>query len=54
MPCLTYFDLPGRAEATRLAFAVGDVEFEDKRISFDEFADVASGLPFSQVPVLEV
>lgn len=54
MPCLTYFNFPARAEATRLAFSVGDVEFEDKRISFEEFADVVSKTPFAQVPILEV
>lgn len=47
---LNYFDLPGRAEATRIAFAMGGVEFKDKRLSFEEF--VAS--PFSHLPVLQV
>lgn len=54
MPCLTYFDFPARAEATRLAFFVGNVEFEDKRISFEQFQDFVSDMPFTQVPVLEV
>lgn len=52
MPCLTYFEFPARAEATRLVFAVEDVEIEDKRLSFEEFADAAPDLPY--VPVLEV
>ncbi len=34
---LTYFDIPGPAEAIRLAFFVGGVEFEDRRVSRDEF-----------------
>lgn len=54
MPCLTYFDLAGRAEATRLAFAIGDIDFEDKRISFPDFATVGPTTPFKQLPVLEV
>lgn len=40
---LTYFDIPGPAEAIRLAFYVGDVQFEDKRVSRDEFAKLKAG-----------
>ena len=29
---LTYFDLRGRAEATRIAFAYAGVEYEDVRL----------------------
>lgn len=51
---LTYFNLSGRAEATRLALSLGDVDFEDKRISFAEFPEVAPTTPFKQLPVIEV
>ncbi|EGZ28034.1 hypothetical protein PHYSODRAFT_472264 [Phytophthora sojae] len=51
---LMYFPLQGRAEPIRLAFFIGGVEFEDKRLSFDEFEKVKSELPFNQLPVLEV
>lgn len=51
---LTYLDIPGRAEATRLAFAIGGIVFEDKRFSFAEFPAVRSRMPWHQVPVLEV
>ncbi|CAM9967048.1 unnamed protein product, partial [Pylaiella littoralis] len=65
---LTYFDIPGPAEAIRLAFYVGDVQFEDKRVSRDEFAKLKAGksnhwfpiqqqypgLPFGQLPILTV
>lgn len=54
MPCLTYFDISGRAEATRLAFTIGGIHFEDKRISFAEFPTLAPSMPFTHVPVLEV
>lgn len=40
---LTYFDIPGPAEAIRLAFYVGDVSFEDRRVSRDEFAVMKPG-----------
>lgn len=29
---LTYFDMKGRAESLRLAFAIGKIEFEDRRL----------------------
>ncbi|CAN0458970.1 unnamed protein product, partial [Ascophyllum nodosum] len=44
---LIYFDLPGRAEATRVALGIAGVDFEDKRISFPEFA----ASPFSALPM---
>ncbi|CAN0537754.1 unnamed protein product, partial [Scytosiphon promiscuus] len=47
---LNYFGLPGRGEATRVAFAVGGVDFEDKRLSFEEFG-VSS---FKSLPVFQV
>lgn len=34
---LTYFDLRGRGEVTRLLFKVAGVEFEDKRLTFEEW-----------------
>lgn len=40
---LTYFDIPGPAEAIRLAFYVGDVPFEDRRVSRDDFELLKAG-----------
>jgi glutathione S-transferase len=52
---LTYFDIHGgRAEAARLALALGGVAFEDHRFSFAEFAELRKATPFGQVPVLYV
>jgi glutathione S-transferase len=53
---LTYFDIPGKAEAIRLCAAVGHVAMEDVRITREEFAalQASGGLPFGQVPSLEV
>jgi prostaglandin-H2 D-isomerase / glutathione transferase len=51
---LTYFDMPGRAELIRLAFHIGGVEFEDERLSFEEFNRRKSEFPNNQVPVLRV
>jgi glutathione S-transferase len=52
---LTYFDIDGgRAEPIRLAFHTAGIEFEDIRISFDEFAKMRSTTRFTCVPVLEI
>lgn len=53
---LTYFDAPGRAEAVRVAAALGGVAFEDERLSFADFgAHRAAGrFPLGSVPVLTV
>lgn len=53
---LTYFEMFGRAGAVRLALAVGGIDFEDERLSPEEFvAKKAAGeFPFGSVPVMEV
>jgi glutathione S-transferase len=51
---LTYFATAGRAEAPRLAFYLGGVPFEDKRINHAQFQAMKDSLPLGQVPTLEV
>lgn len=52
---LTYFDIDGgRAEPIRIAFHAAGIDFEDIRISFDEFNKMRSGTRFNCVPVLEI
>ncbi|CAM9733614.1 unnamed protein product [Chrysoparadoxa australica] len=51
---LTYFPIAGRAEATRLAFTIGGIEFCDHTVTFQEFAPLKPTLPTGQLPVLEV
>ena len=53
---LTYLDARMLAEPIRLALWVGEVAFEDERISYDEVQKrrAAGALPFGQVPVLTV
>ncbi len=52
---LTYFDVDGgRAEPIRIAFHAAGIDFEDDRISFDEFSEMRSGARFTCIPVLEI
>ncbi|CAJ0575007.1 unnamed protein product, partial [Mesorhabditis spiculigera] len=51
---LTYFDAMGRAEPSRLLFALAEVEFEDKRIAARDWPQVKSTVPWGQLPLLEV
>jgi glutathione S-transferase len=52
---LTYFDIHGgRGEPARLAMHIGGVDFEDNRLSFQQFGDRRSSFPFNRVPALEI
>jgi len=51
---LTYFDAPGRGEIIRLALFVGNVPFEDERLSREEFRKIKPTLHYRQLPVLSV
>lgn len=50
---IVYFDIPGRAETSRLLLTYGKVPFEDKRLSYAEWPEVKPTTPFGQVPILE-
>lgn len=49
---LSYFNLAGRGELTRLLFTFGGVAFEDDRVA--NFAEFKPKCPLGQMPVLEV
>ena len=52
---LTYFDFDGgRAEPIRIAFHTAGVEFEDNRLSFQEFNEMRKDTRFNSLPVLEI
>jgi glutathione S-transferase len=54
-PKLTYFDAPvSRGEECRLAFAIAGVDFDDHRITREQWAALKPTTPFGSVPVLEV
>nr|WOZ07762.1 glutathione S-transferase GSTs7 [Agrotis ipsilon] len=49
-----YFDLKGLGESCRLLLAYGDQEYEDRRVSREDWPDFKPKTPFGQMPVLEV
>uniref|UniRef100_A0A914WDM6 glutathione transferase n=1 Tax=Plectus sambesii TaxID=2011161 RepID=A0A914WDM6_9BILA len=51
---LHYFNLGGRGEFIRKILAQAGVEFEDHRITMEEWPQVKPSFPNGQVPVLEV
>ena len=52
---LTYFDFDGgRGEPVRIAFHAAGIDFEDERISFEQFGEMRSGFRFTAVPVLRI
>ena len=55
MPTLYYFDLYGRGEPIRMLLSHAKVEFEDRRLTNEEFAQMRENgsLPSGQVPLWE-
>ncbi|RDD47888.1 S-crystallin SL11 [Trichoplax sp. H2] len=52
---LTYFDIRARAEVARYLFALAGVEYEDKRVTQEEWQKMKPNVPnpFHQLPILE-
>ena len=51
---LTYFNGKARAEVTRFIFAQAGVQYEDKRVTWEEWKELKPNTPYGQLPVLEV
>lgn len=49
---LSYFNVGGRAELTRLIFAKSGTKFEDERIEFADWPAKKASMPMSQLPIL--
>ena len=49
-----YFNVPRRAETTRMMLAYGEIPFEDERIAFKDFPQLRENWPYTQLPVMEV
>ncbi len=54
-PKLTYFDAPvSRGEECRLALHIGGVDFEDVRLTRDQWLALKPTTPFGSVPIFEM
>ena len=51
---LTYFNIQGAAEKVRLAFVLAGVEFEDVRVTGEEWAVMKPTTKFGQLPMLTI
>ncbi|CAL2040715.1 unnamed protein product [Caenorhabditis brenneri] len=51
---LVYFDIRGLGETARQLFTLADVEFEDHRLTTEEFLKLKPTLPSGHVPILYV
>uniref|UniRef100_F1LBG7 Glutathione S-transferase 1 n=1 Tax=Ascaris suum TaxID=6253 RepID=F1LBG7_ASCSU len=51
---LTYFNIRGLGEGARLIFHQAGVEFEDNRLSREDWPSLKPSTPFGQLPLLEV
>ena len=51
---LVYFDAPCRAELIRWIFAYGGQEFDDHRITREDWPTLKATTPFGKLPYLEV
>ncbi|CAL1536990.1 unnamed protein product [Lymnaea stagnalis] len=51
---LSYFDLRGRAETSRLVLHAAKKKFHDNRVAFSDWGNLKPKTPFGSLPVLEV
>lgn len=51
---LTYFDGKGRAEAIRYILSYMGKEFEDVRLTRDQWPSIKSTTPYGKVPIIEI
>lgn len=52
---LIYFDFDGgRGEPIRIALHAAGIEFEDQRVTFEEFGKLRADLPFKALPVVHL
>ncbi|XP_076656882.1 glutathione S-transferase-like [Halictus rubicundus] len=51
---LTYFPITALGEPIRLLLSYGGAEFEDHRVTYEDWLQIKSEMPFGQIPVLEI
>lgn len=49
---LTYFDLPALAEPIRLLFTLGNFEWENETVTFDEWSMIKDTAKWGQLPIM--
>ncbi|GJQ79484.1 hypothetical protein Trydic_g16337 [Trypoxylus dichotomus] len=49
----TYFDLRGLGESVRYLLTYSGINFEDDRISFDDWPKLKPSMPFGQMPLIK-
>ncbi|XP_056020329.1 hematopoietic prostaglandin D synthase-like [Ostrea edulis] len=49
-----YFNVKGRGEVVRLVFVAAGVDFDDRRIEFQDWPKVKPTTPTGQLPILEI
>ena len=49
---LVYFDIQAKGEIIRLLLAAGNIDYEDKRVSFEEWPAMKPTTTFGQMPML--
>lgn len=53
-PVLTYFNVIGRGEAIRLALKISEIQFEDKRVTVEEWKREKASSPLGTLPTFEM
>ncbi|XP_066289584.1 glutathione S-transferase 1-like isoform X2 [Branchiostoma lanceolatum] len=51
---LIYFEARGRAEPARLLFAAGGLQYDDVRLTREQWKELKPKTPMGQLPILEV
>ncbi|XP_071454226.1 glutathione S-transferase-like [Hetaerina americana] len=51
---MTYFDIRGLGEPIRYLLAYGGIEYEDKRIAFEEWPAMKNSTPYGKLPTVEI
>jgi len=52
-PTLYYFNVKARAYPIKMLFMVGNVDFEDMKLTMDDFPKHKGNMPMGQLPVME-
>eukprot|EP01060_Flectonema_neradi_P038864 TRINITY_DN829_c0_g4_i2.p1 TRINITY_DN829_c0_g4~~TRINITY_DN829_c0_g4_i2.p1 ORF type:complete len:238 (+),score=40.15 TRINITY_DN829_c0_g4_i2:57-716(+) len=51
---IVYFPAPGRVEPVRLALTLGGIDFEDERVTFEQWGSMKEGVAPKQLPLMYI